>query len=86
MSDSNEITILFFSLFRDLAGTEKMSLSLSTEDRSLDDIVERVYAEVPGLKKWDGQMLLAVNHEYADRLQEIQPGDEIAMMPPVQGG
>lgn len=86
MSDSNEVTILFFSLFRDLAGTEKMSMSLSTVGRSLGDIVDQVYAEVPGLEKWDGKMLLAVNHEYANRSQEIQAGDEIAMMPPVQGG
>jgi molybdopterin converting factor small subunit len=40
----------------------------------------------PGLEGWKGSLLLAVNGEYADRATRIAAGDEVALMPPVQGG
>jgi molybdopterin synthase catalytic subunit len=39
-----------------------------------------------GLGKEPEGLLYAVNREYAERTQELQDGDEVALIPPVSGG
>lgn len=78
-------TVLFFSVLRDLAGTERIEIDLPG-GASLGDLVAAVAAEVAGLADWDGRLLLAVNGEYAGREVVLAEGDEVALMPPVQGG
>ena len=78
-----KVTVLFFSLLRDLTGVEKLSLSLDSEDARLAVILERLYCDFPGLREWDRRLLLAVNAEYAGREDIVRNGDEIALMPPV---
>ena len=38
------------------------------------------------MEVWDERLLLAVNAEFANRDSVLREGDEVALMPPVQGG
>jgi len=79
-----KIRILFFSLLRDLAGTD--CLDYSFEGETVADLLKNLYEEFSELSDWDASLLIAVNSEYAKRKDPISEGDEVALMPPVQGG
>ncbi len=79
-----KIKILFFSLLRDLAETD--CLDYSFEGETVADLLKNLYHEIPALSDWDANLLIAVNSEYARREDPINEGDEVALMPPVQGG
>lgn len=79
------VTVLLFSVLREIAGTESLSLSLPTE-ATLGDAAGAVIAQFPRMADWDSRLLLAVNSEYANRDTALHDGDEVALMPPVQGG
>ena len=82
------VNVLFFSVLRDLVGADHLSLSLEAGggDVALGEILARIYADYPALQGWDNSLLLAVNAEFATRDSLVHEGDEIALMPPVQGG
>lgn len=79
------VTVLLFSLLRELAGTDRHELGLPPE-ATLGEAVDRVGEVFPRLAEWRGPLLLAVNGSYASRETPLAEGDEIALMPPVQGG
>ena len=79
------VKVLFFSLLRDLAGTDQLALELPAPS-TLGDAVDQLWEHFPSLAAWDGRLLLAVNGEYANRASDLADGDEVALMPPVQGG
>ena len=80
-----KVNVLFFSVLRDLFGTDSLELELDA-GASLADLVATLQTRFPGLVAWQGRLLLAVNGEYADGTTVLGGGDEIALMPPVQGG
>ena len=80
------IKLLFFSLLRDLTGIEEVDFPLPAESLSVYDLLELLFASYPKLKDWDENLLIAVNCEYANREDLVKAGDEVAVMPPVQGG
>ena len=79
-----KINVLFFSLLRDIAGTD--CLETSFDGKTVNDLLGSLYQQFPALSEWDKNLLIAVNTEYAGRDDRISEGDEIALMPPVQGG
>lgn len=81
-----KVTVLFFSLFRDKTGTESVVLDLPGEAATVTDAMRLVFERYPDLESWSDKMLVAVNCEYAKPAATLQDGDELALMPPVQGG
>jgi len=41
---------------------------------------------MPALRSRDKSLLIGAGVEFVDRNHELKPGDEISIMPPVQGG
>ena len=80
------IKLLFFSLLRDLTGKDEMDFPLPADSLSVGDLLELLFARYPDLKSWEDRLLIAVNCEYANRDDIVKSGDEVAVMPPVQGG
>jgi molybdopterin converting factor small subunit len=79
------VHVQFFSRLRDLAGTPAMDLEV--HDRTtVADLLAMLYADIPALRDWDKSILVASGVEFVDRNYLLQPGDEISIMPPVQGG
>ena len=82
------IKLLFFSLLRDAAGgTEETPYTIEdTDSIPVSGLLERLYNEYPDLRPWDGKILVAADLEYVKRDFIIRDGQEVAIMPPVQGG
>ncbi|MFT5467944.1 MAG: molybdopterin converting factor small subunit [Verrucomicrobiales bacterium] len=82
-----KLTVLFFSILRDLVGAEQLLVELdSSRDWKIADLLEHLYGLHPKLRDWDSSILISADLDYAPRDQELKQGQEIAIMPPVQGG
>lgn len=82
-----KVTVLFFSVLREIAGTDRLEWPLDDGGlATVGELVAALEARYPGLAGWQGRLLLAVNGEYADPATPLSAGDEVALMPPVQGG
>jgi MoaE-MoaD fusion protein len=74
------VQIRLFAALRERAGTDRLELELP--DGAL---VSDALAELRWLTG-DLRAVLAVNREYAAESLTLQPGDELALIPPVSGG
>ena len=82
-----KVRILFFSILQDLTGSGEIEQELSGDQEwKVSDLLEMLYQKYEGLREWDGKILVAVEREYVDRDRILADGEEIAVMPPVQGG
>ena len=75
----------FFSRLRDAAGRAEMDVELD-DGATLADLLRVLFEKFPQLAQWDAHLLLAIDLEYAARDHALRDGDEISIMPPVQGG
>jgi sulfur-carrier protein len=74
--------ILFFAHLKDAVGEECIRIDVSGKTVSeVKDVLMKEY----DLQKLDTAMA-AINEEFASLEDVIQPGDEIAFIPPVSGG
>ena len=77
--------VQFFSQLKEIVGASEITLDLP-DSTSVADLLTRLYRDFPELEKWDRGLLVGVGLDFAARDRVIQPNDEIAIMPPVQGG
>jgi molybdopterin converting factor small subunit len=56
------------------------------DDSRVSDLLENIYAKFPALRAHDKSILVSAGVEFIDRDYQLKDGDEIAIMPPVQGG
>jgi molybdopterin synthase catalytic subunit len=74
------VRVRLFAILRERAGTEEIELDLPDGAR-----VHEALAHIGALT--DGvPVVMAINHEYADRDTLLSAGDELALIPPVSGG
>lgn len=77
------VTVLLFALYADAYGRPRIEVPLAAKS-TVADLVTQLRdgyrAQLPP------RPLVAVNQEYAAYDQVIEPGDEIALIPPVAGG
>jgi molybdopterin synthase catalytic subunit len=78
------IDLLFFALYRDLAGTESRSIEIPT-GATVAELV-RIVRAIPGLERLPLDPVVAVNQEYATPDKVLDANDEVAFLPPVAGG
>lgn len=78
------MNVLFFAVYRDLAGASELALELppgSTVASLIEAVSHRLGADCT-----PGHLVVAVNQEYASAGQVLKEGDEVALIPPVAGG
>jgi len=80
-----KIHVQFFSRLRDLAGVQEMELEMP-DATTAADLLEILYSRSPALRDWDKSILVAAGVEFVERDYFVQPGDQMSIMPPVQGG
>ena len=79
-----QVTVRCFSHVREALGKETVNLKL--EDDTDTSTVENKIREMAG-DNLDGITLrVAVNREYMPKPIALKNGDEVALIPPVQGG
>ena len=79
------VQILFFGMLKEIAGRASDTLDL-TEGASVADVLRHYERQIPRLKEALSSLALAVNQQYAGPDTKLNPGDEIALLPPVSGG
>jgi molybdopterin converting factor small subunit len=80
-----KIHVQFYAQLRDLVRMRELDLDLA-EGATVRDLLEEIYAQQPALRSHDKSILIGADVEFVDRNYELKPNEEIAIMPPVQGG
>ena len=80
-----KVHVQFFSRLRDLAGAAEMDLEVP-ERATAAELLDILYAKTPALRDWDKTILVAAGVEFVERNYSLKPGDQVSIMPPVQGG
>jgi molybdopterin converting factor small subunit len=80
-----KIHVQFYAQLRDLVGTRELIVDLA-EGATVHDLLAEIYAQQPALRPQDKSILVGAGVEFVDRNYELKPDEEIAIMPPVQGG
>jgi molybdopterin converting factor small subunit len=80
-----KVRVQLFAQLRDLATAQELIVDLA-KGASVADLLEKIYAKVPALRSRDKSILVGAGLEFVDRNYKLTPGEEISIMPPVQGG
>lgn len=80
-----KVCVQFYAQLSDLIGMRHLDLELS-KGATVRDLLDEIYARYPALRAHDKTILLGAGVEFVDRNYALKQGDEIAIMPPVQGG
>jgi molybdopterin converting factor subunit 1 len=75
-----EVTVRLFAMLRERAGQPELTLELPDGAR-VGDALAQLHGLAEGVP-----LVMAVNREYADEQRVLDPGDELALIPPVSGG
>ena len=75
-----QVRVRLFAALRERAGADVVELELP-DGACVADALERLHDLTDGVP-----VVMAVNHEYADREVPLTGGDELALIPPVSGG
>jgi molybdopterin converting factor small subunit len=80
-----KVRVQFYAQLRDLLGVDEMEVELP-KGETVRELLEKVYAQRPALRAHDKSILVGAGLEFVDRNYQPKGGEEIAIMPPVQGG
>jgi molybdopterin converting factor small subunit len=80
-----QIPVHFYSYFKELTGCTDTTETLP-DDSTIDTLLKQLIARFPKLGAMQNSTLIAVGVEYQGRSYVLQPGDEVSLFPPVQGG
>ena len=80
-----QVTVNFYSFFKDLAGCSSCAQALP-QGGTLADLLKILIERFPKLGPMQKSMLMAVGVEYQARTYVLSSGDEVSLFPPVQGG
>lgn len=78
------VTVQLFASYAESFGTTSLEIPV-TAGMSVDDLIRQIRA-LPGSEIVRDSARVAVNRQFAFPDQIIDPGDEIALIPPVAGG
>jgi molybdopterin converting factor small subunit len=80
-----QISVQFFSYFKDLAGCDQVTEKIS-DGETLHGLYQKLIARFPKLAAMEKSTLMAVGVDYQPRDYVLKNGDEVSLFPPVQGG
>lgn len=81
----DKVKIKFFAAFREITGHTELDWPLGP-GQTTGEVLASLVAEYPALATGVKSALVMVNRRYANRQTSLQPGDEVAFLPPVGGG
>lgn len=79
------VKILFFARSREIVGTSEIEKDLPEGTTSFQ-LLDILYRDFPELEELRHCLVLAVNQEYCRKSVILNPGDEVALIPPISGG
>ena len=75
----------FYAQLRELVGNHELEVELP-QGATVRELLENIYEQKPALRAHDKSILVGAALEFVARNYKLNPGEEIAIMPPVQGG
>ncbi len=81
------LRVLFFSVLQDVVGRTEVDCDLGdAQSVTVSDLLGHLFERYPELARWKESLLISADLEYVRPEDIVRPGQEIAIMPPVQGG
>ena len=80
-----KVRVQFYAQLRNLTGLRESDVDLP-EGATVRDLLEKIYSQQPALRVHDKSILIGAGVEFVDRAYKLKSGEEISIMPPVQGG
>ena len=80
-----QFDVRLFALYRERAGSSLVTVDVP-DDATVGMLTDAVRVLHPRLAPPEVRIVVAVNAEYADDDQPLNPGDEVCLIPPVSGG
>ncbi len=80
-----QVTVHFYSYFKDLTGCSKLVEPVQS-NQTLGELLDQLGVRFPKLGAMRKSMLMAVGVDYQTRDYILKAGDEVSLFPPVQGG
>jgi molybdopterin converting factor subunit 1 len=78
-----QVNVLAFGIAKEMVGGRSTRLQVNSSSvRSLMNELEQKFPELKRLSSYR----IAVNEKYAEMDDEVNDGDEVAIIPPVSGG
>jgi molybdopterin converting factor small subunit len=75
----------FFAQLRDVTRVSEKTVELP-DGATVADLLAKLYEQTPELRQWEKNILVGAGVEFVDRQHVLHSDEEIAIMPPVQGG
>jgi molybdopterin synthase sulfur carrier subunit len=75
----------FYSGLKEIVDASVLVLSLP-EKATVNDLFEQLQKRYPELRGFERSVLFGIGVEFVDRDHQLNDGDVVAIMPPVQGG
>ncbi|XP_012372609.1 molybdopterin synthase sulfur carrier subunit [Octodon degus] len=83
-----QVEVLYFAKNAEIAGVRSETISVPQEIKVLQ-LWNELETRHPGLADIKNQVIFAIRQEYVERgdqLLQLQPGNELAITPPISGG
>ena len=80
-----KVRVQFYAQLRDLVRIQHADVDL-VDDATVSNLLAQLYQRFPTLRAQDKNILVGAGVEFVDRNYKLKAGDEVAIMPPVQGG
>ncbi|MBO8162869.1 MAG: molybdopterin converting factor subunit 1 [Brevibacillus sp.] len=80
-----QVNVILFAALAERAGQRQITVSLP-DGATVERLLAAIATEHPQLAELLTSCFVAVNQEYAAPERRIEPGDEVAVLPPVSGG
>jgi molybdopterin converting factor subunit 1 len=77
--------VLFFGKLKELAGGAEQSVELRS-GATIAELFERIANQKPEFASFRSSVVASRNQEFAPWTTVLEPGDEVAFLPPVSGG
>jgi molybdopterin converting factor small subunit len=79
------VRVQFYAQLRELVGFQELDLEVP-EGATVRELLEEIFTQKPALRAHEKSILVGAGLEFVDRNYKLTAGEEIAIMPPVQGG
>jgi molybdopterin converting factor small subunit len=80
-----KVRVQLYAQLRELVGIDELNIELA-QGATVRELLETIYTQKPLLRVQDKSILIGAGLEFVNRDYKLNPGEEIAIMPPVQGG
>jgi molybdopterin converting factor small subunit len=80
-----KVRVQFFSRLKDLVREPEADYEIA-QGSTVGELLRQLYDCAPALREWDSNILVGAGVEFVGRDYVLRPNEEIAIMPPVQGG